>query len=131
MSLRRRGLVSNELWFSPFVARGLKLSPYPVNMYLFEHALAMDDALRQCWQRRDHLYDEPAERLQNHFRLKAASTQASLRFLQSGATPVHKLNWRQDVGSSMPGSNLEALFGMHLNEPTDGAIAHAGARHGH
>jgi len=30
--------------------------------------------------------------------------------VRAGATPVHKLNWRQDCGHAVAGSNLELLL---------------------
>ncbi len=115
-SLRKRDLISNDFWFSRFVTRTLGAYPYPVNMYLFEKALS-DRALSQAWFARNHLYDDEAERLQNRFEMNSPCTPESVAFLKSGATPVHKLNWRQDRGDALPGSNLEALLAMSTDDP--------------
>jgi len=109
-SLRKRHLLPNDIWFSGLVTRIVGAYPYPVNMYLFERALSRRPELRPLWHERDHLYDEPAERLQNRFGMNAPRTSASVAFLEGESTPVHKLNWRQDLGEAKSGSNLELLL---------------------
>lgn len=111
MSLRKRGFVGNDVWFSTLFTNGLKIYPYPVNMYLFERALRGQPELRRRWEQRHHLFDEPAERLQNVFGMNQPRTPESEYFLAQAATPVHKLNWRQDSGHAEAGSNLEMLLG--------------------
>lgn len=111
-SLRKRRLVSNDIWFSRFVTHVVRAYPYPVNMYLFERALSRAPALEQTWFRHDHLYDAPAEHLQHHFGINNPSTDETVRFLKENPTPVHKLNWRQDKGKAISGSNLELLIDM-------------------
>lgn len=114
MSLRKRGRLSNDVWFSSFVLDWLKTYPYPVNMYLFERAIAADAALSSAWQRREQLYDYDAEYLQNTLGMNAPLSDASRRFLDENPTPVHKLNWRQDQGRAPAGSNFAYLIEKHL-----------------
>lgn len=111
-SLRKRHLISNDFWFSRFVTQTLRAYPYPVNMYLFERTLSNREDLRQLWFQRSHLFDYPAELLQNHFGMNSPRTAESVAFLESGVTPVHKLNWRQDHARAEHGSNLEFLLDM-------------------
>lgn len=110
MSLRKRGVVSNHIWFSEWMRNWLKIHPYPVNMYLFESMLERFPALQQQWSVREMIYDQPAEQLQNVLGMNAAVTEESCAFLNGNHTPVHKLNWRQDMGTALPGSNFEFLI---------------------
>lgn len=121
-SLRKRNLISNDFWFSRFLTDTLQTYPYPVNMYLFESALSKNEDLMQSWLQRNHLFDYSAELLQNHHEMNSPCTPDSIAFLESGATPVHKLNWRQDRGKPEPGSNLEFLLAMdaHTRSTTHG-----------
>jgi len=73
-SLRKRKLLSNDVWFSSFVTTLLGTYPYPVNMYLFERCLARHADVASLWKRRRHLYDTPAERIQYEFGMSAASS---------------------------------------------------------
>lgn len=109
-SLRKRHVITNDFWFSAFVTDVVRAYPYPVNMYLFERALSAHPDLLTAWFERDHLCDEPAERLQNGFGMNDPRSAASTAFLKSRETPVHKLNWRQDKGGAQGGSNLELLL---------------------
>ncbi|MBK9132160.1 MAG: hypothetical protein IPM20_11070 [Gammaproteobacteria bacterium] len=110
MSLRKRHIVSNDIWFSRFVLKILRLFPYPINMYLFERMLDRNPPLKALWKNRTHLYDTPAEYLQNRLGMNAAVNDAAKTFIAGHATPVHKLNWRQDKGAAAQGSNLEFLL---------------------
>ncbi len=110
MSLRKRHIVSNDIWFSRFVLKRLRLFPYPINMYLFERMLERNPYLKTLWEGRTPLYDTPAEHLQNMLGMNAPISEASKTFIVGGAVPVHKLNWRQDRGSAAKGSNLELLL---------------------
>jgi hypothetical protein len=109
-SLRRRNLVSNNLWFSRFLLDRVKVYPYPINMYLFEKMLDDDTQLTAVWQQRQHLADTQPEHLQNTLGMNAPATPDSIAFLRDNTTPVHKLNWRQDKGQALPGSNLAILL---------------------
>ena len=110
MSLRKREMVSNNIWFSTWLMKGLRLYPYPVNMYLFERMLDHAPALRQRWFERKMLYDQPAEYLQNVLGMNAPGTKESFAYLSEYHTPVHKLNWRQDLGYAEQGSNFDYLI---------------------
>ncbi|VUD42576.1 hypothetical protein TDB9533_00720 [Thalassocella blandensis] len=110
MSLRKRHIISNEFWFSAFVTKVLKIHPYPINMYMFEKVLNETPELKAQWPGRNALYDELAEKLQNNLGINALATDTSKRFLEEMSTPVHKLNWRQDIGEVKPASNFEYLL---------------------
>lgn len=112
MSLRKRHIVSNDIWFSRLVLKRLRLFPYPINMYLFERMLERNPPLKALWKNRTHLYDTPAEYLQNRLGMNAAANDAARTFIAGPATPVHKLNWRQDKGAAAQGSNLEFLLSL-------------------
>ncbi len=109
-SLRKRNIVSNDIWFSRLLLKRLGLFPYPVNMYLFERSLDRDPRLETQWRNRAHLYDTPAEHLQNTLGMNSPSTEASRAFIAGSDTPVHKLNWRQDLGHAHEGSNFAFLL---------------------
>jgi len=110
MSLRKREITSNDFWFSSLVLGIMKIYPYPVNMYLFERTLDRDQSLKKRWFDRRVLFDEPAEHLQNNLGMNALATEQSKAFLTRDATPVHKLNWRQDIGHAEKSSNFEYLI---------------------
>jgi len=110
MSLRKRGFVSNDVWFSKWVMKGLRIYPYPVNMYLFERMLDRNPGLQRRWHDRAMLYDQPAEHLQNVLGMNVIATAESRTYINGDFTPVHKLNWRQDLGHVVPGSNLDVLL---------------------
>lgn len=110
MSLRKRHIVSNDFWFSTFVTKLLKIYPYPVNMYLFERMLESTPALKAEWFNRRQLFDEPAEYLQNTLKMNATLDERSKKFLDETMSPVHKLNWRQDLGEIKPDSNFAYLL---------------------
>lgn len=110
MSMRKRQVISNDFWFSPFVTKLLKINPYPVNMYLFEKMLDENDELKSSWSSSKKLFDEPAEYLQNKLGMNAGLNEESKLFLDETSTPVHKLNWRQDLGVVNSASNLEYLL---------------------
>lgn len=109
-SLRKRGVVSNSIWFSWFVLRWLKVYPYPINMYLFELAIAKKQELLSLWYKGDYASDFAPEKINNIFGMNTNLTEASRAFIDSGVTPVHKLNWRSDPGESLPETNLGYLF---------------------
>ncbi len=108
-SLRKRHLVSNKIWFSKFVLNCLKVYPYPINMYLFEKAIQKNN-LEQLWANAPESMDTIPEKLQNVFGINEMLTPESKQFLSSPKTTMHKLNWRQDKGEALPGSNLEFLL---------------------
>ncbi len=110
LSLRKRGLVSNDVWFSDFLLRRARACPYPVNMYLFDRLLDTDSELARSWEQRRHHSDRDCEYLQNPLGIHSPVTAESRAFLEQGAAPVYKLNWRQDRGEALPGSNLEFLL---------------------
>jgi hypothetical protein len=118
MSLRKRDIVSNDIWFSSLLTKKLRLFPYPINMYLFERTLELNPHLKTAWFNRDFLYDAPAEHLQNVLGMNAPVTEASRRFIADDNTPVHKLNWRQDLGLAVKGSNLDLLI-SRLNSDSE------------
>ena len=109
-SLRRRGLLPNRIWFQPLVSDTLKLRPYPLPMYQFGHTLEQHPALSGHWWKRDFLYDTPAEWLQNRLGMNQPLTPEGRAFIDSNATPVHKLNWRQDPGRLDPNTHLGYLL---------------------
>ena len=110
MSLRKRGFINNDFWFSKLILKRLRLHPYPINMYLFEKSLQAQVALSERWFARETLYDIPAESIQMKFGMNAPLTQASRAYIDDNLTPVHKLNWRQDQGEAPVGSNFEYLL---------------------
>ena len=110
MSLRKRNITSNDFWFSGLVLKILRIYPYPVNMYLFERVLDRDRSLKKRWFDRHMLFDVPAEKLQNNLGMNAPVNEQSMAFLTSDETPVHKLNWRQDIGHAAKNSNFEYLI---------------------
>lgn len=110
MSLRKRGIVGNAVWFNYLTTRLMKLRPYPMAMFLFEEALQQYPDLQADWQRREHFKDDVCHQVQNIFKMNAPCTPAYQQWLKAGHTPVHKLNWRQDTGSILPGSNFEYLL---------------------
>ncbi len=114
MSLRKRNMISNTFWFSELMLNKIRLHPYPINMYIFEHVLQQHPSLQNDWCQRATLYDKPAEALQMHYKMNAALNSESKAFIDQAHTPVHKLNWRQDLGLATPGSNFEYLLQRHL-----------------
>lgn len=110
MSLRKRQWVSNNVWFSNFLLRQIKAYPYPINMYLFDKVLEASDRLREQWRRRIPLSDRDCEYLQNPLGINRPLNNASRIFLERGVAPLYKLNWRQDRGHALPGSNFEFLL---------------------
>ncbi|HPE60198.1 MAG: hypothetical protein KDI15_07200 [Thiothrix sp.] len=109
-SLRKRGLLPNRIWFHPLVSDTLKLRPYPLPMYQFGDTLERHPALANQWRERDVLYDTGAEWLQNRLGMNQALTPEGRAFIDSDATPVHKLNWRQDPGRLEPATHLGYLL---------------------
>ena len=111
MSLRKRGLITNAIWFSKFFTKFLKLHPYPVNMYLFGYLLDKNISLRESWNNISPRFtDTEAEKLQNVFKLNDDVTELSRKFIDNTLTPVHKLNWRQDLGFAKKDSNFAYLL---------------------
>ena len=110
MSLRKRGLVSNDVWFSHLVADWLKIWPYPINMFLFQQAIEHQPSLRQRWLSTSWCRDTEAERLQNNLGIYAPLSAESKAFLESDATPVHKLNWRIEPEATATNSNFGWLL---------------------
>ncbi len=110
LSLRKRGLVTNGVWFSDFLLRRARACPYPVNMYLFDKVVDDDPGLARLWRHRRHHSDRDCEYLQHPLGIHQPVTAASKAFLERGAAPVYKLNWRQDRGEALPGSNFEYLL---------------------
>jgi hypothetical protein len=115
MSLRKRNIVSNDIWFSSFLLSKLRLFPYPINMYMFQRTLDRNPHLKTAWLNRTHIYDAPAEYLQNSLGMNEPLNKFSESFITTSDTPVHKLNWRQDLGCAVKGSNLEFLI-SHLHK---------------
>lgn len=109
-SLRKRELVSNKIWFSHVILKTLRIFPYPINMYLFEEALCYNTKAASNWQNSQHLYDAPAEHLQNNLGMNTLMTEISESYLREDSTPVHKLNWRQDLGEAKKGTNFALLL---------------------
>lgn len=109
-SLRKRGLVTNDIWFSSAVLSFFRVYPYPINMYLFERALDFQPHIKHMWQQRKTLNDTQPEYLQNILGMNEALSGTSRKFIDAAAPPVHKLNWRQDLGHAVKGSNLEYLL---------------------
>ncbi len=110
MSLRKRNLVSNDIWFSDFLLRRVRAYPYPAIMYLFDRILAESSELAETWARHPKMSDRDCEYLQNPLGIHSPVTAESRRFLDDGAAPLYKLNWRQDRGRIEPGSNFEYLL---------------------
>ena len=110
MSLRKRRLISNDFWFSPFMTKKLRIYPYPVNMYLFERMLDRLPEMKLAWYKRTMLFDLLAERLQIILGMNAATTDESRAYIDGDLSPVHKLNWRQDLGYAEKDSNFEYLI---------------------
>jgi hypothetical protein len=117
-SLRKRNMISNNVWFTPLMLNVLRLFPYPVNMYIFEKTLDQNPDLKSSWFGRSLLYDTPAENLQNKLGMNSAKTEASIDFIMNSNTPVHKLNWRQDSGGAPSGSNLDLLISLNKTSQT-------------
>ncbi len=112
-SLRKRNIISNNVWFSPMMLKVFRLFPYPVNMYIFEKTLDQHPELKSLWFDRSFLYDTPAEYLQNKLGMNSPKTDTSIDFITQTDTPVHKLNWRQDAGYAATDSNLEFLISFN------------------
>lgn len=108
-SLRRRSILSNDVWFSSVFSRFLKVYPYPISMYLFERALKAD-GLDTLWKNRVQFSDEQPEYLQNVLKLQNSVSPESMAFIQSNKTPMHKLNWRLGESLSNTQSNLHYLL---------------------
>lgn len=110
MSFRKRGSLSNNIWFSPFITKTIKLQPYPVVMFLFEKALESRPGLKALWQSKPKLTDEQPHKLQNDFRMNQVLSEESKSFIDKSPSPLHKLNWRQCPESLKQDSNLNYLL---------------------
>jgi hypothetical protein len=118
-SLRKRNIISNNVWFSPIMLKVFRLFPYPVNMYIFEKTLDQHPELKSLWFDRSFLYDTPAEYLQNKLGMNSPKTDTSIDFITQTDTPVHKLNWRQDSGDAAADSNLEFLISLNQSSQSE------------
>ena len=112
MSLRKRHIIGNDVWFSHWLLKKLKLYPYPINMYLFERALSYHPELRMVWDKYQ-LMDTEAEFLQNGLGMLARVAPESKLFIEENQAPLYKLNWRQSPDFIEPSSNLGLLLNYH------------------
>lgn len=115
MSLRKRGKLTNDVWFNSFTRKLVKLRPYPAIMFLFERALATNPRLADKWAAHPALQADPCEHLQNNLGMNEAASDESRAFILSQSVPLHKLNWRQDNGCAIPESNLACLLSNNRN----------------
>lgn len=114
MSMRKRGSIDNDFWFSDLMVKTLRIHPYPMVMYVFEYALSKNATLLAQWEAGKRLIDREAEELQTLGIHQAASTE-SKTFLDMNTAPLYKLNWRHCTGQVEAGSNFDYLL-SHFGE---------------
>lgn len=90
---------SSLLWHNWFVRKILRIYPYFIFHYTFNKLILRDAECAKLWNETKSLSAE-APHLVQHLEHDMDNIEKARKVIDSGVTPVHKLNWRVDSSSS-------------------------------
>lgn len=102
-------VASTLFWHSSYATQVLRVYPYFIFHYTFNRLILTDPECAALWNRAKPFPAEPAHRLQELATRSVDGIELARREIDSGLTPMYKLDWRADGSSSFWAAILQHL----------------------